>query len=297
MGDTASTLAEGTGGLIAQKLASMLGGPWGMLAGFGGPLLLSALFGGKGEDAMTMRKKAMEFLDPYAILNEQNNQYAQLLNSPAVAAARAQAIQGGQAGAQAINARLGQTGLGRSGVGMALEGAVRAAPDIQIAQMLGGLHDTAAQRALDIQKMRAQQRMSGQPQNSMVRDMSGAMLASILPAVLNYKGPSTTKTNQRVNPNNALLPAGNNAAFGARLTPAQEFGRGVEAMYGGTNFKLQNRVVFPKPDYFPKTDYMIKNGFKKAALSLQPYQQMRNVPGHNPMPGFSNWFANMPWGN
>lgn len=218
-------LAQGVGGALTAKLASMLGGPLGMALGIGGPMLLSAIFGSRGEDAMTMRKRAQEFLDPYAIQKEQDNQYAMLLNSPALAAARAQAIQSGQAGAQAINARLGQTGLGRSGVGMALEGAVRAAPDIQIMQMLGGLHDTAGQRALDIQKLRAQMRMSGQPQNSMVREMGGAMMASILPAILNYKG-STKAVKPQTATNSTPTYGNTNVPINGMRAPAGGYGTG-----------------------------------------------------------------------
>jgi hypothetical protein len=161
MGESAGNAA---GQLVGGGLGAWLGGPWGIAASLILPTLLGGLFDRRrnnGPSLEELRRRAKAQLEGTAIENERNTQLANLLNSPALAAAQAQAIQGGQAGAQAINARLGQTGLGRSGVGMALEGAVRAAPDVQMAMMKGQLANEAMNKALEIQRMRAEAEMAG----------------------------------------------------------------------------------------------------------------------------------------
>lgn len=166
------------------------------------PTLLSALFGPKGSDINAMRSRAKAYLTPEAIAAETRNQVADLLNSPAYLAARSQAVQAGQMGGDYINTRLAQTGLGRTGVGLAMEGAMRAAPDVQMAQMTGMLQSQAAQRAMELQQMRANAEFTGGPVRPMWQDMLGGTIAAGLPYILD-RTKGTTTTGGTTKPKNA----------------------------------------------------------------------------------------------
>lgn len=234
-----------------------LGGPWGMALSILAPTLLGSIFGQGGVDAKTLRKNALARLTGTAIENERAVQLANLLNSPGLAAAQAQAIQGGQAGAQAINARLGQTGLGRSGVGMALEGAVRAAPDVQMAMMKGQLANEALNKAIEIQQQRANAELAGGPQNSLARDMMAATVAGVMPSLLN------AQLSQKPNPTNKRTPSQTSMT---RPNPAGPFAPvaqplGIQQAFQDEMFKRRENIfgrgpvlLGGKQVYLPQTN-------------------------------------------
>lgn len=214
-GETA--VANATSGVAnAGGFLGWLGGPWGTALSLAMPTILGML-GGRGEDLVSMRRRAQAMLDPNAIENERGVQLANLINSPATAAMRDQMVAGGQAATDGLNARLAQTGLGRSGVGLAMEGAIRAAPDVQMGRMLGGFANDAMERALQIQQARANAIMQGGAVNSMARDMFGATVAAAMPILLNAKFGKKTDTNTTTNTNT-------NKPVGAGTTTAQATG-------------------------------------------------------------------------
>jgi hypothetical protein len=202
----------------ATGFMKWLGGPWGTAASLALPSILG-LLGGKGEDLISMRRRAQAMLDRNSIENERGVQLANLINNPAVAAMRSQMLQGGQTAIDGLNSRLAQTGLGRSGVGLAMEGAIRAAPDVQMGRMLGGFANDAMERALQIQQARANAIMQGGPVNSMTRDMFGATIAAAMPALLNAK--FNKKGNETTTTTNTNPPgAGTTVAQTASMAPA-----------------------------------------------------------------------------
>jgi hypothetical protein len=150
-----------------MPLPAFLAAPafWGPIAASLGSVGLGAIFNNnprrRGPDLEELRRRAMAYLDPIAMEQEVARQERYVQDSPMTAALRSQLVQAGQMGANAINQRLAQTGLGRSGVGMALEGGVRAAPGIQEAALIGQLMQQARERAGQIQQLRAQTVMSG----------------------------------------------------------------------------------------------------------------------------------------
>ena len=222
----------------AANSLGWLGGPWGMALSLALPSILG-LLGGRGEDLVSMRRRAQAMLDPNSINVERNTQLANLINSPATAAARAQMVQGGQAAIDGLNARLGQTGLGRSGVGLAMEGAIRAAPDVQMGRMLGSYANEAMDRALQIQQARANAIMQGGAVNSMTRDMFGATVSSFLPYLLRTNSPTTTQT---PNPK-APLPGETKAQTQARgriLDYNAQNAATTAPTYGGTSMPIGN---------------------------------------------------------
>jgi hypothetical protein len=247
LADTVGVPKDGTDALnlFGGALAKYLGGPWGQILTLAMPTI-AGLLGNKGEDLLSMRRRAQAMLDPSSIQNETNSQMAALLASPAYAAARMQAVQGGQVGAQAINARLAQTGLGRSGVGLAMEGAMRAAPDIQMAKMTGMLQSQAADRALQIQQMRADAIMRGGPVNSMARDMFGATIAALLPQLLNMKIDKKDNKTGKDDGKDTGGSAPADATRVARPTGAGYVNNTVGPVIGGTTIPLSAAFSAPK---------------------------------------------------
>jgi hypothetical protein len=233
--DSKDVLNLGAGGLGA-----ILGGPWGTALSLVLPTLLGSIFGGGGEDLVSMRKRAQALLEPNAIENERATQLANLMNNPAIAAARSQMVQGGQTAMNGINNSLAQTGLLRSGVGLGFLGSALASPDVQMGRMMGGLANDAMERALQIQQARADAIMRGGPVNSMARDMFGATVGAFLPAFLNAKFPKPTDTTTTTNTNT-------NKPVGAGTTVAQATG----SKFAYPNYMAQqSQPVFPNAQRF-----------------------------------------------
>lgn len=279
-----------------------LGGPWGMALSILAPTILGSIFGQKGVDANTLRQNALAKLTGTAIENERAVQLANLLNSPALAAAQAQAIQGGQAGAQAINARLGQTGLGRSGVGMALEGAVRAAPDVQLAMMKGQLANEALNKAIEIQQQRANAELAGGPQNSLARDMMAATVAGVMPSLLNAQLNQAPKPPNHAKMSPAQLTKAG-GVYGGTTIPITPTAAAAAAIPAGNSYARPGALgVRPKPwsfiqpnqPVFPNNDAFSRHGLTPAQVFGQVEDDRRLAERARMVGGFRNAALRLP---
>lgn len=248
---------------------SWLAGPWGMALSLVAPTLLSAIFGPKGSDINAMRSRAQSYLTRDALTAETNNQFADFLNSPALAAMRTQLTQAGQMGTNYINTRLAQMGA-NTGVGLALGGAAAAAPDVKLAEAIGAGHAEASRRAMEILQARANAEMMGGAVRPMWQDMFGGTMAAAIPYLLDKVKSPTTKTDktEKTNANNSELDL-------SRYAPT----------YGGTPYLIN------PPNDEPTSKQMIPNpNFvgRQQPLGAYPYAQ----------PGSVDYFdRHAPWGN
>ena len=157
-----------------------MGGPWGPLVAGAGLGIAGELFSNSAAAARRARERQLYEMDPATIGRNAETFFGQTMNSPAMGMARSEAISGGQTGQMAVARQLGQTGLGRSGVGLGQMGAVAAAPGISMAKLTADAWERAFQMANQNASFRSQ--LQGQfHQPGMSRSLWAAGLNALGP--------------------------------------------------------------------------------------------------------------------
>jgi hypothetical protein len=93
------------------------------------------------------RQRVEQIMDPWNIRKQGQDEYTSILHSPGYSQARSETIGGGQNAINQMNTTIGQRGLGRSGVGLAMPAAVTAGVGANLGRLSAGAWDQAQQNA------------------------------------------------------------------------------------------------------------------------------------------------------